>query len=247
MVLEEKQIALDAATKDEIAKALKEAQEQYLAVAFLCGSDSYQYGKLLKNFENDYTQGEDHYPKTVTAAYGLLTNWKHNDNHLRFMGNANNGVSFANIDGNNTGNHAMNNNGHQKKAYLGNKPLSQVTCYKCGEKGHLANKCTHDFEKKEKEAEATLVTTDVTADDLEEVKHTHYQFFQSGDDRSVTVLNQVSAAIPKAWILLDNQSIADVFYNKDLLVNVRKAAKPMEIHCNTGVTSTALIGGLTWI
>jgi hypothetical protein len=38
--------------------------------------------------------------------------------------------------------------------------------------------------------------------------------------------------------------MVDVFYNKDLLVNVQKAAKPMEIHCNAGVTSTALIGDL---
>jgi predicted transcriptional regulator len=41
MVLEEKKIDPTIATKDEIAKALKEAQEQYLAVAFLCGSDHY--------------------------------------------------------------------------------------------------------------------------------------------------------------------------------------------------------------
>jgi hypothetical protein len=88
-----------------------------------------------------------------------------------------------------------------------------------------------------------LVTTaNVTADDFEEVEHTHYQFFQNGDHRSATVLNQVSGAIPKAWILLNNQSMVDVLYNKDLLVNVLKVAKPMEIHCNTGVTSTALIG-----
>jgi hypothetical protein len=161
------------------------------------------------------------------------------------MGPANDGVSFANIDGN--GEQVMNTNGCQKKPYLGDKLLSQVTCYKYSEKGHLANKYTHDFiePKKDKEPEATLVTTvDITADDLEEVKHTHYQFYQNGDHRSATILNQVSGAVPKAWILLNNQSTVDVFYNKYLLVNVCKAAKPMEIHCNSGVTSTALIGDL---
>jgi hypothetical protein len=77
MVLEDKMIDPNMATKYQIADPLKDAQEhQYLAVAFLCGSDCYQHGKLLKNLENNYTQGEDQYPKRVMAAYCLLTNWK---------------------------------------------------------------------------------------------------------------------------------------------------------------------------
>jgi hypothetical protein len=53
------------------------------------------------------------------------------------------------------------------------------------------------------------------------------------------------STVPKAWILLDNQSTVDVFYNKDLLVNVRKSDMHMDIHCNVGVTSTDQIGDLT--
>jgi hypothetical protein len=57
-------------------------------------------------------------------------------------------------------------------------------------------------------------------------------------------MNQVSGTVPKAWILLDSQSTVDVFYNKTLLQNIRKASKQMGIHCNAGVTSTELIGDL---
>ena len=46
------------------------------------------------------------------------------------------------------------------------------------------------------------------------------------------------------WILLNNQSTVDVFYNLALLHNIRKANRHMDIHCNAGVTSTNLIGDL---
>jgi hypothetical protein len=48
MVLEEKKIDLDTAKKDQIAEALKEAQEQYLVVGFLCTSVQVQIWQLSK-------------------------------------------------------------------------------------------------------------------------------------------------------------------------------------------------------
>jgi hypothetical protein len=84
----------------------------------------------------------------------------------------------------------------------------------------------------------------VATEEYKEVDHIHFQFLKTGsyaDYRSV-VLNQPSRAVPKAWILLDNQLTVDVFCNKDLLQNVRKSNTHMDIHCNAGVTSTNLIG-----
>jgi hypothetical protein len=66
----------DNPTKGEIADAIQATQEQYLAVAFPLGSNRNRFGKLIENLENDHTQGQDCYPKTLTAAYSLLTNWK---------------------------------------------------------------------------------------------------------------------------------------------------------------------------
>jgi hypothetical protein len=57
-------------------------------------------------------------------------------------------------------------------------------------------------------------------------------------------MNKASGTVPKAWILLDNQSTVDVFYNKNLLVNIRNATEHMDIHCNAGVTITNLIRDL---
>jgi hypothetical protein len=67
----------DATGTNDLAKLEKEAHEQYLAVAFLLGANSGRYGKLLlEDLENDFLQGQDRYPKTVTTAFSLLTNWK---------------------------------------------------------------------------------------------------------------------------------------------------------------------------
>jgi hypothetical protein len=50
--------------------------------------------------------------------------------------------------------------------------------------------------------------------------------------------------VPSSWILLDNQSTVDVFHHAGLLKNIRTGDGHMDIHCNSGVTSTNLIGDL---
>ncbi len=66
-----------ALTSDaEKAEVAKEAQDEYLAIAFLLHADRTRYSSMLQDYENDFLQGQDNYPKTVTAAYNVLTNWK---------------------------------------------------------------------------------------------------------------------------------------------------------------------------
>jgi hypothetical protein len=43
---------------------------------------------------------------------------------------------------------------------------------------------------------------------------------------------------------LDNQSTVDVFFNRDLLTNIRTDTGSMDIHCKAGIASTNLIGDL---
>jgi hypothetical protein len=67
----------------------KEAQEEYLAAAFLLNSDRARYASLLQDLENDHLQGQDNYPKTITAAYNVLTNWKQDPRSVMRVGDAN--------------------------------------------------------------------------------------------------------------------------------------------------------------
>ena len=63
----------------ETVKGLRvEAQERYLAVAFILGADKKRFNQLLTEMENDYLkyQTPSAYPQTVTQAYGWLLRYQ---------------------------------------------------------------------------------------------------------------------------------------------------------------------------
>jgi hypothetical protein len=70
-----------------------DAKELYLSVAFIFCADRGQLSRLLEKLQKDHLQGYDGYPKSLQAAYNLLTNWK--SNHPRRNGLASDGVSFS--------------------------------------------------------------------------------------------------------------------------------------------------------
>jgi hypothetical protein len=151
-VLELDCINADSATPEEIPDATKATQEEYLTMAFLLGSNHNQYGKLIKNLENHYAQGQDRYPKTLMSAYSLLTNWKQDaHNIMRFLGPTNEGVSFVHTNGNEDAEHALNTTGHKsRKEWL--KDRVNTTCHKCGQKGLMqTNGRTRRLRRKKKQ------------------------------------------------------------------------------------------------
>ena len=53
-------------------KALNEqAQEMYLACAFISQADPKRYGRLKEELENDYTKGTDSYQALTNIAQGM--------------------------------------------------------------------------------------------------------------------------------------------------------------------------------
>eukprot|EP00957_Ditylum_brightwellii_P190731 14520309-Ditylum_brightwellii.AAC.1 len=58
------------------------------------------------------------------------------------------------------------------------------------------------------------------------------------------ILQQAGGIINQNWVLLDSQSIVNVFCNATLLTNVRKAGRSLEIYSNGGSSATDLIGDL---
>jgi hypothetical protein len=74
-----------------------------------------------------------------------------------------------------------------------------------------------------------------------------FAFLNNAEEpRSVGITLQGGhSCIPKTWILLDNQSMVDVFHNRELLEHIWVSnAGLMDIHCNAGVMSTNLVGDL---
>ena len=76
--------------------------------------------------------------------------------------------------------------------------------------------------------------------DGDEDNDTSFVFVQ--DVRNVET--QHGGRLPPEWILPDNQSTVDVFTNRRLLKNIRRAKKNMFIHCTAGVAKTNLVGDL---
>ena len=234
----EERINVATMSDAERTHIMEVAQSRYVATAFILGSDRARYGRLIENLENDFLQGQDHYPRTLTAAYSLLTNWKQDlRNAMRIIGPANDGVSFTNVEGEVYGGQdvALANSGEKKRGPQ--KDKSHITCHRCRKKGHYASECE---EERRKSGEAMLMAGvengefDNAPDGL--------QFYQQ-ESRVASEVGK-HGAVPPSWILLDNQSTVDVFHNPSLLVNIRESRKHMDIHCNAGVTSTNMVGDL---
>ena len=66
----------------KLAELKHTTQVRYLAVAFLLGADRSRYGRLIEDLENDFLQGRNNFPTTLTGAYSLLTNWKQDPRNL---------------------------------------------------------------------------------------------------------------------------------------------------------------------
>ena len=82
------------ATGAQQERASEIGKQWYLALAFLMGSDRAQFDSVLEKLENEFTQGQDIYPNTVTDAYILLISWKEDRPHLVCLA-GNDGVTFT--------------------------------------------------------------------------------------------------------------------------------------------------------
>ena len=61
------------------------------------GADHVRFGRYLEDFENDFTQGVDRYPKSRVDAHHVLANWKQDPRNLVRLTSGNDGVQFTNM------------------------------------------------------------------------------------------------------------------------------------------------------
>ncbi len=101
-----------------------------------------------------------------------------------------------------------------------------ITCHKCGKKGHLARECKSKNKPEQEHANVEEEDSDKDEDEILFVQH------------------KTKRVVDKNYLLLDNQSMVNQIANPGLLTNIRKSQKPIMVHCNAGKTKTDIEGKL---
>ena len=105
---------------DEIKMIETTAREIYLACAFVINSDLRRYRRLIEELENDYTKGNDNYPRNMVKAYQFLNEYK--QWNPRPTLHESSGVVFLKQGNNN------------KSAQRTTEWKKKATCHNCGQK-----------------------------------------------------------------------------------------------------------------
>ena len=74
-----------------------------------------------------------------------------------------------------------------------------------------------------------------------------YNFSQGTEvcnEETSAVLSQANGSINKNWILFDSQSTVDMFFNPNMLTNIRQVPYYLKIYYNTGKVKTNMMGYL---
>jgi hypothetical protein len=115
--------------------AREDAEERYVSYAFLRQSGN-QHGNLKVDFQNDFTTGDNRYPKNLQQNVHLLD--KYSTNHVAKMTQPE-GTSFSQRSGRGGGRGGISGN-EKSQNNFDNEYWKDKTCYKCENKGHPANK-----------------------------------------------------------------------------------------------------------
>lgn len=135
-------------TPKELKRAVDEAEESFLAMCLLCQANKERHGHIMTHLKNAFTLGNDKFPETVTEAYNLLL-------HMKNSNNTSHG-GYRNSGGNDGLTFVTHGNGGDDDDSV--KPWhSEMTCYNCGERGHVAKFCPKKKKNQEKAAEKHAV------------------------------------------------------------------------------------------
>ena len=210
----------------------KLARNKATAISFLKRSDHNKYGSLWTDLQNQYSRGNDQYPKNLTAAYELLL------------------THVANNENRNP-NRRYDPKPDPKRAIAGIQFLQSaeripgidgivhdgITCYGCRQMGHYASACPTvnpaDSNSKPNADTRAIQMLQVTSVTKPPASRSEVTFLQSNDRFNM---------IPSSWILLDSQSTVSVFNNSSLLHDIKHSADNLLVYTNGGTQTSSLQG-----
>ena len=128
-------ISFASMTPEQQTEVRTKAEERYLSYIFLRQSGK-QHNKLKVDLQNDFTTGDDRYPKNRQATLHLLD--KYSKSIVVSHTTPSEGTSFAQRGGKGGGN---NSNQNQNKDDYDKDYWKDKKCYNCNKTGHPSNKC----------------------------------------------------------------------------------------------------------
>lgn len=251
-------IMKDASCAEYKAYAAK-AQERFFATCFLRGSNKTQFGALIIGLENDYAQGANKFPKTVTTASNIKQTFRQ---QYGAGAGTSKGKEKSVVD-------------DYDDSDKENEPVVA-----CAHMGSLTSNVTPTVDIKE--SAITLATLEFK-EDVDNMTSTmslfDYSFLCAGDDVQfeetestskiphialvntdvslmqpdfeVTLNHDEDRKVPASWILLDNESTVNIFRNRAFLTNIHTVTETLRVYGTGGFVDVHQKGtlpgfGLVW-
>ena len=201
-----------------VARLKKEARNRMLGIMFLLKVDPAQYGDLCASIYNQFTRGSDHYPTSLTTAYNMVNEHRH-ESVLEKKSNKKEEDEIT-AGGLSLLQH------HELVPGTDERVHNDIECYGCKKKGHYKSKCPSK--------ETTSGINALQVDNEGDVEY-GLMFAQLGE---------VEQDISKSWILLDSQSTVSVFNNGAMLENIKEVQQKLNLLTNGGYHLTNMKGEL---
>ena len=232
--LSAKGITVSSATTADKKAAADTARDKFCAALMLGGANIKRYQPLKNNLANNFAMGTDNYPATMDGVLDLLNNYTPPTNSSRQ--NSNPPARTDDID--------------EQAMFVQNDDGSPVICNQCQQPGHVQRNCPRRRNNRRSGTQAGAAPPAATTDNTAGPEQVHamvsntasLSIAEDEDYDEGTIFAQNTSVIAPTTILLDNQSTIHQFASKDLLTNVRPAARPVRVFSNAGSTVTNLEG-----